>query len=128
MLGETRLLSMPRPASSFINSYSSIGMAKAALDAMDGMNLFGEEGPRDCIIHVDPDAQYRNHVILDTLLPKESSSKETDAALLCITGFPAFAIKDIKLVEETEEKLKQTLEVSGCRKVLCVGSEWIFTF
>ena len=87
-------------------------MAKAALDALDGMNLFGEEGPRDCIIHVDPDAQYRNHVILDTLLPKESSSKQTDASLLCITGFPAFAIKDVRLIEETERRLKKSLEVS----------------
>lgn len=86
------------------------------MDAMDGINLLGEEGPHDCLIHVDPDAQYRNHVILDTLLPKESSSKETDAALLCITGFPAFAIKDVKLVEKTESKLKQSLEVSHCRR------------
>ena len=113
MLGKTRLLSVPHSLSHHSNNCcSSIGMAKAALDALDGMNLFGEEGPRDCIIHVDPDAQYRNHVILDTLLPKESSSKQTDASLLCITGFPAFAIKDISLVEETERRMKQSLEVS----------------
>ena len=52
--------------------FSSIGMAKAALDAIHGLNMFGEGGSSLSIIHVDPDAQYRNHVILSTLLPRES--------------------------------------------------------
>ena len=85
-------------------------MAKAALDAIHGLNLFGNRGPSLLTIHVDPDAQYRNHVILSTLLPKESSSKETDSALLCITGFPAFCIKDEALCAETEERVTNTLE------------------
>ena len=50
-------------------------MAKAALEAMSGLNLFGEQGCPQSTIHVDPDAQYRNCVILNTLLPRESSSK-----------------------------------------------------
>lgn len=97
--------------SSFLLSSSSIGMAKAALEAMDGMNLFGEQGSLVSIIHVDPDAQYRNSVILNNLLPKESSSKETDASLLCISGYPAFAIDDPALRKKTEAKVKELLEV-----------------
>ena len=87
-------------------------MAKAALNAIHGLNLFGEGGTPFCAIHVDPDAQYRNHVILSTLLPKESSSKETDAALMCIIGFPAFSIENSDLKTSTEKKLKETLEYS----------------
>ena len=97
--------------SSFLLSSSSIGMTKAALEAMDGMNLFGEQGSLVSIIHVDPDAQYRNSVILNNLLPKESSSKETDASLLCISGYPAFAIDDPALRKKTEAKVKELLEV-----------------
>ena len=54
---------------------SSIGMAKAALEALNGLNLFGEKGCPQSTIHVDPDAQYRNCLILNTLLPRESTSK-----------------------------------------------------
>ena len=90
-------------------------MAKAALDAINGVNLFGEDGSQLSTIHVDPDAQYRNYVILDTLLPKESRSKETDAAILCITGYPAFTIDDEELRRRSEEKVVNTLEVINRR-------------
>lgn len=102
-------------------------MAKAALDAMNGLNLFGTEGSSISIIHVDPDAQYRNCVILNNLLPRESSSKETDAALLCITGYPAFAIDDPALCEKTESRIKEILGV--CVYVCTCGflSDFIFT-
>ena len=93
------------------HSFSSVGMAKAALDAINGLNLFGEDGTQMSTIHVDPDAQYRNYVILDTLLPKESRSKETDAAILCITGYPGFTIDDKELRRRSEEKVVNTLEV-----------------
>lgn len=85
-------------------------MAKAALDAIHGLNLFGEEGSSLSIIHVDPDAQYRNHVILSTLLPRESNSKETDAALLCVIGFPGFSIENPDLKKSTEERVTECLE------------------
>ncbi len=85
-------------------------MAKAALDAIHGLNLFGDQGSSLSIIHVDPDAQYRNHVILSTLLPRESNSKETDAALLCVTGFPAFSIENTDLKQSTEDRLIDRLE------------------
>ncbi len=87
-------------------------MAKAALEAMNGLNLFGSQGSSLSIIHVDPDAQYRNCIILDNLLPRESSSKETDASLLMVAGYPAFAIDDIGLRQRTEERAKKLLGVS----------------
>ena len=86
-------------------------MTKAALEAMNGLNLFGTQGSSLSVIHVDPDAQYRNRVILNNLLPRESSSKETDASLLCITGYPAFAIDDLSLCVLTEKKTCEILEV-----------------
>lgn len=102
-----------------IISHSSIGMTKAALEAINGLNLFGSEGSSLSIIHVDPDAQYRNSIILGHLLPRESSSKETDASLLCITGYPAFAIDDPTLCKETEDRTRRILGVC-----MCPQKEW----
>lgn len=62
-------------------------MAKAALEALNGLNLFGEKGCPQSTIHVDPDAQYRNCLILNTMLPRESTSKvlHTSHHSLCST-------------------------------------------
>ena len=87
-------------------------MAKAALEAMNGLNLFGSQGSSLSIIHVDPDAHYRNCVILNNLLPRESSSKETDASLLFVVGYPAFAIDNVHICQQTEKRTKQLLGVS----------------
>lgn len=54
---------------------SSIGMAKAALEAINGCNLFGEKGASWSVVYVDIDAHNRNRSIFETLLPRESSSK-----------------------------------------------------
>ncbi|CAB4029513.1 phosphorylase b kinase regulatory subunit beta-like, partial [Paramuricea clavata] len=88
---------------------SSIGMAKAALESLNGFNLFGSQGTSSSVIYVDPDAFNRNCTILKTLLPRESSSKETDAALLCIIGYPAFVVDDEKLKETTGERVVENL-------------------
>jgi len=56
---------------------SSVGMAKAALEAINGVNLFGEKGASWSVIYVDIDAHSRNRSIFKTLLPRESSSKVT---------------------------------------------------
>jgi len=90
-------------------SASSIGMARAALEAVNGLNLYGAKGTSWSVIYTDPDAHNRNTSILNTLLPRESRSKETDAALLCILGYPAFAVVDEKLHKETMERLVNTL-------------------
>lgn len=54
---------------------SSIGMAKAALEAVNGCNLFGEHGAAWSVIFVDIDAHNRNRTIFETILPRESNSK-----------------------------------------------------
>lgn len=50
-------------------------MAKSALEAINGCNLFGEKGASWSVIYVDIDAHNRNRSIFETLLPRESSSK-----------------------------------------------------
>lgn len=54
---------------------SSIGMAKAALESMNGFNLYGDNGCSWSVVYVDIDAHNRNRATLETLLPRESSSK-----------------------------------------------------
>uniref|UniRef100_A0A0X3PN91 Phosphorylase b kinase regulatory subunit n=1 Tax=Schistocephalus solidus TaxID=70667 RepID=A0A0X3PN91_SCHSO len=71
---------------------SSIGMAKAAMESLSGFNLFGVEGDHSTVIFTEGDAHSRNSMILDTLLPRESASKGTDAALIPTLCWPAFAI------------------------------------
>ena len=67
--------------------FSSIGMAKAALESVNGVNLFGERGTSWSVIFIDIDAHYRNRTTFDTLLPRESASKVNIAGrvsgLLC---------------------------------------------
>lgn len=54
---------------------SSIGMAKSALEAINGCNLFGDKGASWSVVYVDIDAHNRNRSIFETMLPRESSSK-----------------------------------------------------
>jgi len=62
---------------------SSIGIAKSALEAINGCNLFGETGASWSVIYVDIDAHNRNRSIFETMLPRESSSKVSDSS--CMT-------------------------------------------
>ena len=50
-------------------------MAKAALEAMNGFNLYGDKGSSWSVVYVDVDAHNRNRTTFDTLLPRESASK-----------------------------------------------------
>lgn len=47
---------------------SSIGMVTAALEAMNGLNLFGSTGAEDSVIHVIPDEISRNYTILQVII------------------------------------------------------------
>ncbi len=87
---------------------SSLGMALAALEAMNNFNLFGGDDPA-ATIHVIPDNLAMARTTLHALLPRESGTKETDAALLSIIGYPAFAIKNRKKRRKTLEKLRSSL-------------------
>lgn len=88
---------------------SSIGMVKAALEAVNGFNLFGSKGSVSSVIYVDTDAYQRNRSFLHSLLPRESNSKDTDSALLSVIGYPAFAVDDKSLRQQTKERIIERL-------------------
>jgi phosphorylase kinase alpha/beta subunit len=50
------------------------------------------------------------------MLPRESNSKEVDAYLLSIIGYPAFAVEDPDLLELTRKTLIEKLQV----EYLCI--------
>ena len=108
-------------------SASSIGMTVAALQACDGLNLFGEKCSHESALFVDPDAMYRNMDILHNMLPKESKSKDVDAALLTTKGFPAFVVEDPKLCEVIEENINlELLGTHGYKRF--IGDEYGVNF
>ncbi len=105
---------------------SSVGMAKAALEAINGLDLFGVRSSQASVIHVLPDEIARSRITLESLLPRESSSKETDAALLSVIGFPAFAIEDAQLIERTRKKIIDKLQGQyGCKRFLRDGHQTV---
>ncbi|NJR24672.1 MAG: glycosyl hydrolase family 15 [Richelia sp. CSU_2_1] len=105
---------------------SSVGMAKAALEAINGLDLFGVNGSQASVIHVLPDEIARSRITLASLLPRESSSKEVDAALLSVISFPAFAVEDRELVERTRNKIVDKLQGKyGCKRFLRDGHQTV---
>ncbi|KAJ8247295.1 hypothetical protein GJAV_G00244650 [Gymnothorax javanicus] len=88
---------------------SSVGLAKAALEAINGFNLFGNQGCSWSVIFVDLDAHNRNRQTLSSLLPRESRSHNTDAALLPCISYPAFAVDDDALYSQTVDKIVRKL-------------------
>lgn len=103
---------------------SSVGMAKAALEALNGFNLFGNVTCAEGVIHVIPNDIARSRFTLQGLLPRESNSKETDAALLSIIGYPAYAVEDEELVNLTRNKIFEKLEGNyGCKRFLLDGHQ-----
>ncbi|WP_111977925.1 glycoside hydrolase family 15 protein [Algibacillus agarilyticus] len=103
---------------------SSVGMAKAALQALDGFNLFGPNATARAVVHTIPDAISRARNTLARLLPRESVSKEVDSAILSIIGFPAFAVGDQKLVDKTRSKILTELGGEyGCKRFLWDGHQ-----
>ncbi len=105
---------------------SSVGMAKAALEALSGFDLFGGRGGRGSVIHVVPDEIARARMTLEALLPRESGSKETDAATLSVIGFPAFAVENRTLVERTQSTVVGRLQGRyGCKRFLLDGHQTV---
>lgn len=105
---------------------SSIGMAKAALEAMSGCNLFGKDGGQASVIHVISDDIARTRIALESLLPRESISKEADSAVLSVTGFPAFAVDDPALRQKTEGLIVEKLQGRyGCKRFLLDGHQTV---
>ncbi len=89
---------------------SSVGMAKAALEALAGFDLFGARGSQRSVIHVSPDNIAQAELTLRSMLPRESYTKEVDAALLSVIGYPAFALDDAALIRSVRDELVKKLE------------------
>ncbi|XP_075394970.1 phosphorylase b kinase regulatory subunit alpha, skeletal muscle isoform isoform X2 [Tenrec ecaudatus] len=101
---------------------SSIGMAKAALEALDELDLFGVKGGPQSVIHVLTDEIQHCQSILNSMLPRASTSKEVDASLLSVISFPAFAVEDTQLVELTKQEIITKLQGRyGCCRFLRDG-------
>ncbi|KAM4799373.1 phosphorylase b kinase regulatory subunit alpha, skeletal muscle isoform isoform X4 [Urocitellus parryii] len=101
---------------------SSVGMAKAALEALDELDLFGGKGGPQSVIHVLADEVQHCQSILNSLLPRASTSKEVDASLLSVISFPAFAVEDSQLVELTKQEIITKLQGRyGCCRFLRDG-------
>ena len=103
---------------------SSVGMAKAALEALSGFNLFGKDGGQASVVHVISDDIARTRIALESLLPRESISKETDSAMLSVIGFPAFAIDNEVIRNKTATIICGKLEGRyGCKRFLLDGHQ-----
>lgn len=101
---------------------SSIGMAKAALQALDDLDLFGGKGGPFSVIHVLADEAQKCNAVLQSMLPRESNSKEVDAALLSVIGYPAFSVDDPELIAQTRKSILQKLKGKyGCKRFLRDG-------
>ena len=62
------------------------------------------------MIHVLPDEAVKCSAVLESMLPRESNSKETDAGLLPVIGFPAFAVNSEETIEVTVATLRAKLQ------------------
>ncbi|XP_061566548.1 phosphorylase b kinase regulatory subunit alpha, skeletal muscle isoform isoform X2 [Cololabis saira] len=101
---------------------SSIGMAKAALEALDELNLFGAKGGPGSVVHALADDIQHCQSILTSMLPRASMSKEVDAGVLAILTYPAFAVEDINIVNMTKEEIISKLQGRyGCCRFLRDG-------
>ncbi|EPZ31984.1 phosphorylase kinase alphabeta [Rozella allomycis CSF55] len=97
---------------------SSIGMAVAALQAINGINLFGADGGPNSVVHSLPDEIARNYTTLISCLPRE--------ALLSVIGYPAFAVDNPDYQRITREEIeKKLLGRYGCRRFLRDGHQTV---
>lgn len=101
---------------------SSIGLAKAALEAMNELDLFGARGGPASVIHVLADEAQKCQAVLQSMLPRESNSKEVDSSLLAVISFPSFAVDDPLLIKLTRDTIQDKLQGRyGCKRFLRDG-------
>lgn len=63
---------------------------------------------------------------LNSLLPRESSSKEVDAGLLTILSYPAFSVTDPSIISNTKEEIiSKLLGTYGCKRFLRDGYQTV---
>ena len=104
---------------------SSIGAAKAALEGLNGANMFGNTGAHWSVVFVDIDAHYRNRTTFDAILPRESASKVTH-----LTPTPrdvsAWQLFQLWLFSFQVQNYTRLTLVSGCRSgVKCDGRQFL---
>lgn len=105
---------------------SSVGMVKAALQAIRGLNLLHDTHSHRGVIHVVSDEIARCRTTLENLLPRESLSKEVDAACLSVIGYPAFAVEKNSLVKTTRQHILDKLAGQyGCKRFLLDGHQTV---
>lgn len=105
---------------------SSLGMVLAVLEAVNGFDLFGGDGDDHSRVFVLADDIARTEMTLNAILPRESGSKEVDAALLSIVGFPAFAVRDQHKAETVNTAVRQKLTGRfGCKRFLRDGHQTV---
>ena len=105
---------------------SSLGMVLAALEAVNGFDLFGGDGDDHSRVFVLADDIARTEMTLNAILPRESGSKEVDAALLSVVGFPAFAVRDRLKAETVDTAVRQKLTGRfGCKRFLRDGHQTV---
>ncbi|MBN2855316.1 MAG: hypothetical protein JXK51_03660 [Halothiobacillaceae bacterium] len=103
---------------------SSLGMVLAALQAVNGFDLFGGDGDDASRVFVLADDIARTEMTLNALLPRESGSKEVDSALLSVIGFPAFAVRDTDKVKTVDAAIRGKLTGRyGCKRFLRDGHQ-----
>ncbi len=56
-------------------------LLQAALEAMNGFNLYGSKGTSLSVVYVDIDAHNRNRTTFEAMLPRESASKVSPLSL-----------------------------------------------
>ncbi|XP_008550075.1 probable phosphorylase b kinase regulatory subunit alpha isoform X2 [Microplitis demolitor] len=101
---------------------SSIGMAKAAMEAMNELDLFGARGGPTSVIHILADEAQKCQAVLQSMLPRESNSKELDSGLLSIISYPAFAVDEPNLIQMTRDAITKKLQGKyGCKRFLRDG-------
>ncbi len=105
---------------------SSLAMAKAAMRTLDDFDLYGARGSQASVIHVNPDNLAQTDITLMTMLPRESKTKEIDAALLSAVGFPAFAVDDAYKVDRIYQEIISKLEGNyGLKRFLRDGHQTV---
>ena len=83
-------------------------------------------GDRSTQVHILPDEIARARITLHSLLPRESASKQVDAATLPSIGFPAFAVTDEELVDRTRSIIVDRLQGNyGCKRFLRDGHQTV---
>eukprot|EP00116_Pleurobrachia_bachei_P001403 sb/3461665/ len=90
-------------------SACSVGMAKSALVAIRGLNLFGSDADKDAVIWVPPDMSRQCNRVLQNILPRGSSSKEYDSSTLSVLSYPAFAVEKTDLIQGCKRLLRENL-------------------